>query len=91
MKLPDITRRLIHLTAEKLEAVYNEHQKEGYNYDADQFNAFIRQMAAIIKDFRSKANSFDLEFADMDRYTVTNFEYIKDMELTIKKLLDDSV
>lgn len=91
MKLPDITRALIHDTAAKLEAVYNEHQKEVYTYNADQFNAFIRQMAAIIKDFRSKANSFDLEFADMDRHTVTNFEYIKDMEMTIKKLLGDSV
>lgn len=28
MKLPDITRALIHDTAAKLEAVYNEHQKE---------------------------------------------------------------
>lgn len=91
MKLPDITRALIHDTAAKLEAVYNEHQKEVYNYDADQFNAYIRQMEDIIKDFRSKANSFDLEFADMDRHTVTNLEYIKDMEMTIKKLLDDSV
>ncbi len=91
MKLPDITRALIHDTAAKLEAVYNEHQKEVYNYDADQFNAYIRQMEDIIKDFRSKANSFDLEFADMDRHTVTNFEYIKDMEMTIKKLLCDSV
>ncbi len=84
MKLPDITRALIHDTAAKLEAAYNEHQKEVYNYDADQFNAYIRQMEDIIKDFRSKANSFDLEFADMDRHTVTNFEYIKDMEMTIK-------
>lgn len=91
MKLPDITRRLIHDTAAKLEAVYNEHQKEVCNYDADQFNAFIRQMTAIIKDFRSKVKSFDLEFADMDRHTITDFEYIKDMELTIKKLLGDSV
>ncbi len=90
MKLPDITRALIHDTAAKLEAVYNEHQKEVYNYDADQFNAYIRQMEDIIKDFRSKANSFDLEFADMDRHTVTNFEYIKDMEMTIKKLLHNS-
>ena len=74
MKLPDTTRILIHDTADKLEEVYNEHQKEVYSYNADQFNAYIRQMADIIKDFRSKANSFDLEFADMDRHTVTNFE-----------------
>ena len=84
MKLPDTTRRLIHDTAAKLEAVYNEHQKEVYTYDADQFNAYIRQMADIIKDFRSKANSFDLEFADMDKHTEIDFKYIKDMEMMVK-------
>ena len=84
MKLPDTTRRLIHDTAAKLEAVYNEHQKEVYTYDADQFNAYIRQMADIIKDFRSKANSFDLEFADMDKHTEIDFKYIKDREMMVK-------
>lgn len=84
MKLPDTTRRLIHDTAEKLEAVYNEHSKEFFNYDDDKINAYVLRLAGIIKEFRRNANTFDLEFAEMDKHTEIDFKYIKDMEMMVK-------
>lgn len=83
MKLPDTTRTLIHDTAEKLEAVYNEHSKEFFNYGDDKINAYVLRLAGIIREFRSKANSFDLEFAEMDKHTEIDFNYIKNMEMMV--------